>query len=217
MKKKTRKNEDGRSMVEMLGVLSIIGVLSVAGIAGFKAAINKNKANELLASVMQEAVLISAQFSSGKTSPTLSSQNSLFLSVGLTTNPNNFKLVLSSVDTDVCNTIKGMLGKSSFIHETNYNCTELTLGKNLGPKEAEKCQTKSDCTSGCDDCIDGVCQEKCPTGTQCAINAYGGDFNFVKQCSSRVMSDFYCHQIVENDNGEKSCCLYPNDYCCPEG
>ena len=28
-----RKNESGRSMVEMLGVLSIIGVLSVGGIS----------------------------------------------------------------------------------------------------------------------------------------------------------------------------------------
>ena len=30
------KNESGRSMVEMLGVLAIIGVLSVGGISGYK-------------------------------------------------------------------------------------------------------------------------------------------------------------------------------------
>ena len=34
-------NENGRSMVEMLGVLAIIGVLSVAGIGGYSMAMKK--------------------------------------------------------------------------------------------------------------------------------------------------------------------------------
>lgn len=38
----------GRSMVEMLGVLAIIGVLSIVGIQGYKKAMNKMKANELM-------------------------------------------------------------------------------------------------------------------------------------------------------------------------
>ena len=41
------KNESGRSMVEMLGVLAIIGVLSVGGIAGYTMAMRKYRANEL--------------------------------------------------------------------------------------------------------------------------------------------------------------------------
>ena len=40
--------ELGRSMVEMLGVLAIIGVLSIVGIAGYKKAMNKIRANELM-------------------------------------------------------------------------------------------------------------------------------------------------------------------------
>ena len=47
------KNEKGRSMVEMLGVLAIIGVLSVAGIAGYTMAMNKYKANEILNAASQ--------------------------------------------------------------------------------------------------------------------------------------------------------------------
>lgn len=43
-----RKNQKGRSMVEMLGVLAIIGVLSVGGIYGYSVAMNKYKANELV-------------------------------------------------------------------------------------------------------------------------------------------------------------------------
>ena len=43
-----RTNENGRSMVEMLGVLAIIGVLSVGGIYGYTTAMRKYKANEIV-------------------------------------------------------------------------------------------------------------------------------------------------------------------------
>ncbi len=42
------KQESGRSMVEMLGVLAIIGVLSIGGIAGYTIAMNRYRANEVL-------------------------------------------------------------------------------------------------------------------------------------------------------------------------
>ena len=51
------KNESGRSMVEMLGVLAIIGVLSVGGIAGYTTAMNKYRANENLATGSQCVIL----------------------------------------------------------------------------------------------------------------------------------------------------------------
>ncbi|MBE6456188.1 MAG: hypothetical protein E7014_07085, partial [Alphaproteobacteria bacterium] len=41
-------SEIGRSMVEMLGVLAIIGVLSVAGIAGYRYAMDRYIANDVL-------------------------------------------------------------------------------------------------------------------------------------------------------------------------
>ena len=43
-----KKNEKGRSMVEMLGVLAIIGVLSIGGIAGYTLAMNRYRANEIM-------------------------------------------------------------------------------------------------------------------------------------------------------------------------
>lgn len=43
-----KANEQGRSMVEMLGVLAIIGVLSIGGIAGYTMAMNRYKANQIL-------------------------------------------------------------------------------------------------------------------------------------------------------------------------
>ena len=53
-------NENGRSMVEMLGVLAIIGVLSVAGIAGYTMAMRKYKANEIVNVASQVAILARA-------------------------------------------------------------------------------------------------------------------------------------------------------------
>lgn len=40
-----KNNENGRSMVEMLGVLAIIGVLSAGGLAGYSKAMFKHKLN----------------------------------------------------------------------------------------------------------------------------------------------------------------------------
>ena len=54
------KNESGRSMVEMLGVLAIIGVLSVGGIAGYTMAMNKYRANEALSYGSQCLILAKA-------------------------------------------------------------------------------------------------------------------------------------------------------------
>ena len=51
------KSQSGRSMVEMLGVLAIIGVLSIGGIAGYTMAMNRYKANEILAAAAQVAVI----------------------------------------------------------------------------------------------------------------------------------------------------------------
>ena len=60
------KQEQGRSMVEMLGTLAIIGVLSVGGIAGYTYSMNKYYANELLAGASARAVIVASQLASGR-------------------------------------------------------------------------------------------------------------------------------------------------------
>lgn len=52
------KNQSGRSMVEMLGVLAIIGVLSIGGIAGYRYAMDKNEANTYLNNFNLFAILL---------------------------------------------------------------------------------------------------------------------------------------------------------------
>ena len=133
--KNYKRSEKGRSMVEMLGVLSIIGVLSVGGISAYSTAMEKHKANELMAATMQEAVLISAQLATGKTNPTLSGiNNSLFTSASTVANSDNFKITLNTIDADICTKMKSMLGVSSIVHAISDNCGEMTFHKNLTPK-----------------------------------------------------------------------------------
>ena len=52
-----RKNDSGRSIVEMLGVLAIMGVITVMGISGYSQAIgriNRNKVVEEITKIAQE-------------------------------------------------------------------------------------------------------------------------------------------------------------------
>ena len=52
-----KKLQEGRSMIEMLGVLAIIGVLSIGGLAGYTMAMNRYRANTLTDYAMRCAVV----------------------------------------------------------------------------------------------------------------------------------------------------------------
>ena len=54
-------SESDRSMVEMLGVLAVIGVLSVGAIAGYRRAMDSQKASATIAELNQYAFLASQQ------------------------------------------------------------------------------------------------------------------------------------------------------------
>ena len=60
------KNENGRSMIEMLGVLAIIGVLSVGGIAGYSKAMMKYRINKTIEQITLTAGNVRTFFSSQK-------------------------------------------------------------------------------------------------------------------------------------------------------
>lgn len=61
-----RFNEQGRSMIEMLGVLAIVGVLSVGGIAGYSKAMNKFKTNKLIEQVNMISTNVRTLYASQK-------------------------------------------------------------------------------------------------------------------------------------------------------
>ncbi len=59
-------NQQGRSMIEMLGVLAIVGVLSVGGISGYSRAMTKFKTNNTLDAMMTIASNIRTKSLSSK-------------------------------------------------------------------------------------------------------------------------------------------------------
>ena len=56
-----KHNENGRSMVEMLGVLAVVGVLSIGGVAGYRYAVDKMNANEIINELKKRAITASQQ------------------------------------------------------------------------------------------------------------------------------------------------------------
>lgn len=62
-----RTNENGRSMIEMLGVLAIVGVLSVGGIAGYSKAMAKFKTNKVIDQANMISTNIKTMYSSQRT------------------------------------------------------------------------------------------------------------------------------------------------------
>ena len=66
-------NEQGRSMIEMLGVLAIVGVLSVAGIAGYSKAMGKYKINKVMDEVSTIAANVKTMFAANGVYSDLSS------------------------------------------------------------------------------------------------------------------------------------------------
>ena len=60
-----KQNEQGRSMVEMLGTLSIVGVLSAGAIGGYSYAMNKHRTNELIYEATKRAQWVGTQLELG--------------------------------------------------------------------------------------------------------------------------------------------------------
>ena len=105
------KNESGRSMVEMLGVLAIIGVLSVAGIAGYTSAMKQYRSNEIVNATSVLYILGQSQkqgkgdnmnYTSIASAPTGTSQIAY---------DNTTKVItITFTDTDLCPPVKNKLG-----------------------------------------------------------------------------------------------------------
>ena len=68
-------NQNGRSMIEMLGVLAIIGVLSVGGIAGYSKAMMKFKINKTIDQIAMTVTNIRTLYAQQKTYAGLTDKN----------------------------------------------------------------------------------------------------------------------------------------------
>ena len=138
------KSQNGRSMVEMLGVLAIVGVLSVGGVYGYGVAMKKHKANELLHQASMLATTISAQAmtNDGKLPETItsfgnSSYGTFSTDVGETADKTGFTITISNMDGSICSQLKegGMVQKVEC--NPDAKTATLTYYKNLATTEAE--------------------------------------------------------------------------------
>jgi len=138
----TGMTENGRSMVEMLGVLAIIGVLSVGGIAGYTNAMNKHRANELLNEASKRAAIVAMQFASGRTEGSLAEfTNNTVAGAEFTTtvtipttNTNQFTITFTSGKTPseaICNQMKTAVGTNTIIRNIAADCSTITFNKDL--------------------------------------------------------------------------------------
>ena len=130
-------NENGRSMVEMLGVLAIIGVLSVGGIAGYSKAMNKYKINKTNDQVSMLVANIRTLFSSRNNYAGLNNGKAVQFGVV----PNDMYTTVSNPNYSDANfEIKNAFGGSVFIKvsgtDTAHTTSAFTVEYKNIPQEA---------------------------------------------------------------------------------
>ena len=119
--------QNGRSMIEMLGVLAIIGVLSIGGLAGYTMAMNRHRANEILDAAAKCGVI--AQTSGLKTIPSTTSCYSATDYLGTTTKPSGLD-TMTVEKTNGEDTIVTVKFSSSGVENAFANRTGITVASN---------------------------------------------------------------------------------------
>ena len=112
-----RSEQNGRSMVEMLGVLAIIGVFSVGGIAGYSKAMTKFKINKSMDQISMLVANIRTLFSGQRNYSGLNNANAV-----------SFGIILKEMRQYSCAGIhlnKRMLAKEGIIFNGIQNSSQL--------------------------------------------------------------------------------------------
>ncbi len=128
--------ESGRSMVEMLGVLAVMGILSVAGIAGYNAAMNQHRANELINEASKRATIVAMQIASGRETASLAEfrGHSVFAggsfddNVEIKLENNRFKIAVNNLLPEVCRQVKNTVGINTTIRKVVCSTKQIGTG-----------------------------------------------------------------------------------------
>ena len=212
----------GRSMVEMLGVLAIIGVLSIGGILGYRIAVNKYQANQILDDVnrfaftiIERSPLSDGEISSAdfvKTSPyTITAENDA--------EENYFYVEVHDVPKGVCHELVNKKSddfeiyagtQGNYLYQGDGSICDGTnrmlfvfgdvdeLCKHT-PGEGEQA-----CVHGC--VCDGACLTDVKTGEKVCC-----DNNTQKACNGACYDE--CDENHRFDNDSCSCECFPISYC----
>ena len=204
--KMLKKQETGRSMIEMLGVLAIIGVLSVGGIAGYTTAMRSYKANEIVnaTSMLYMMGLASNGGEGNATNLTYTGSIGGSLSALKEITYSGGTLTVEITEDAVCNQVKTKLGGkvtggdcSAKNSDNNYELT-VTLGEASITCEAGQGYNGTECVpmadlyqKGLENWYSGLSDTDCPSG-----------YHLVSL--EEFTHDFDCH-TTENPNVSFEC------------
>ena len=204
----------GRSMVEMLGVLAIIGVLTIIGVAGFRYALNRHYANDLLHEVHRVAYSYSghllasgngAAFDVNSVEPAAADA-----SFSLKPYDDYFMVGVEGVDMAVCEQAAGTELPVSFQRRVycDEGAMEFYFANDMGAcDDAEKCALPEVCTEGQNQCGRLCCEqgETCMPGRCCPSGKYIAALN--KCCEGDEIAydttgqgNYICKEPEEGDN-----------------
>ena len=168
---KAAKNESGKSMVEMLGVLALMGLLAILGAKGYNMAMERAMANEIINDVNKRSLLHSQQLLAGSAldvSEMPDKIRDIYPVSAEKLGVQFFTLKVSQVETPVCRRIAD-LGYTIPIQVT-ANGTKITPD-NTTPCEnqtgiVEMAFTFNRTLTPCPDCLDDIRQ--CASTSNCA-------------------------------------------------
>ena len=219
-----KKNSDGRSMLEMLGVLAIIGMLAIGGVWGVRKAFTKHNANNLIEDVRLAGFIVADEMFetvlnadgdvalNDKITPQTNYTFKAFAEEGSTT---TFGILAQNVPFNVCEEVSTR--KVDWLEEIRPNgldnvCkedneisfffnTELTTEPEF---EENTCRSNRDCPVARPYCRGGYCS-KCQTGYEltdgtCSNCPSIDGFEYKNTTST------YCHACGQNY-------LFSNNIC----
>ena len=234
---KVKFNEIGRSMVEILGVLTVIGVLSVSGIMGYRFAMDKYRANETLNELQIRVADLSRQMLNGiieLSVDEMGDHTRMGYPIRARISPqyaDYFEVFLDEVPSGVCRQLlksQWTIPYSIFVGTTEYEidasiCNEaetvtlayefkddLTEKKYIEEEERHetwRCYRDNDCK--CATCEQGLCKTMCPENSGCA-KSYDNPNSWMCCLKDSIVSGLCCTHVGEN--GE---CCDSNNKCCP--
>ncbi|MBE6446036.1 MAG: hypothetical protein E7021_01325 [Alphaproteobacteria bacterium] len=241
--KNYKRSQCGRSMVEMLGVLSIIGVLSVGGISAYTTAMEKHKANQLLHEASMQASIISAQILTDKPLNVQDFGNGKYGTFSDITQPNDeqFKMQITGMDSAVCEQMEKMAGGMVRKAECNGSTLTLTYNNNLSSDKVAADyngdETGEECTDAgykwCSGLSTSACKKDCCSGydSQCC-DSDTGDISSTDSCTTfdgktTTCSNGKCEFGTKDCTDEECCKSIGGDWannisgeyfiCCSDG
>ena len=221
-------------MVEMLGVLAVVGVLSIGGIASYQYAMSKHRANTILYTVSEMAVVASSQLLSGNEMNLETYGDNIDGLYPFGWNGNysqthtDFSIDVSDVPAGVCEHVKNREFKMSFLTlingqkdgacQSDVNAVEFVFKDNLdrgNEQERRSCSTDNDCApflgSGykCNT-TKGICEVQC-SSTSTYVDEYGCCPN------NKLWNGGCCSGSIKELEGEQVCYSNTTGTGCPEG